>query len=376
VIRQLVDTIARGASLIVTDRRWGATLSAAALGFGLFAGVAIGPGAAGTLATGPQQLIELPSLVADEGEGESEVEGSGSSGGSDGGLAPLASGGETSSLESFPSAPLATAPVEPLPPAEEPAAGAKKPPPGEELAETGPETTALKGTVVHANRQAGSYALVIKGGELVPVHAAKLPRAGTKLSVEALQLANGTFAEEGARKSEGQGNGASFRGVVTFVRPDPLAPAYTLSGRGASLLVEVPADPSGALPTLPAVGSYASAEVAIEPDATLLQSKIEIEPGEPATYLDLSGIYAGISPETGKLLLSADDTRAGEADLSLAVPPGIDTAKLKPGDSYLATATVEADGTLTLAGVASDEWRKGAEDPISAMGDLARLNRR
>ena len=371
MIRQLIDTIARGASLIVTDRRWGATLSATALGFGLFVGVAIGPGTAGTLATGPQQLIELPMLVDDDGEDRPEAVAGGLSTGPSG-ATPLAAGGEASSLESFPAAPLAAAPVEPLPPAEEPASKPKKQVAGEEAGEGEPETTALKGTIVHANRAAGSYALAIKGGELVPLHGAKLPQAGTKLSVEALQLANGTFAEEGARKGEGQAGNASFRGVVTFVRPDPLAPVYTLSGRGASLLVEVPADPSGALPPLPAVGSYATATVAIEPDASLVQSGVEVEPGEPATYLDLAGIYVGIASETGKLLLSADDTRASEADLSLTVPASIDTAKFEVGESVLATATVEPDGTLTLTGIASDEQRKGADDPLAAQGDLKR----
>ena len=34
--------------------------SAVALGFGLFVGVAIGPGAAGTLATGAAQIVEIP----------------------------------------------------------------------------------------------------------------------------------------------------------------------------------------------------------------------------------------------------------------------------------------------------------------------------
>ena len=54
----------RWAALPVTNRRWAAPLAALALGFGLFAGVAIGPGATGTLATGAPQVIELPSLLA------------------------------------------------------------------------------------------------------------------------------------------------------------------------------------------------------------------------------------------------------------------------------------------------------------------------
>ena len=38
----------------------------------------------------------------------------------------------------------------------------------------------------------------------------------------------------------------------------------------------------------------------------------------------------------------------------------------------MATANVGADGVLTLAGIASDEHRKGADDATTAQGDLKR----
>ncbi len=408
MIRKLANTMARGASLIVTDRRWGATLSAAALGFGLFAGVAIGPGATGTFATGPQQLLEIPSFGGG-GEGASEVE-STASAESPAESAPLASSEESSSLESFASAaPLASESSEALPTEEEPAAEAKTPP-AEEEEEVEPETTALAGTVVHANPAAGSYTLAIKGGELVPVHTRKLPRVGTELSLGGLQLANGTFAEQGTPKRKGQATKASFRGVVTHLDPDPAAPAYTLSGRGASIFVHVRPDPSGVIPPLPTLGAYATASVDIEkaqpvpipattapvaeppldpagpptcvpdpvlappapPTAVLWQRELKPEGTEPATYLDLSGIVTAVCPDTAQLLLSADDTRESDAHITLAVPPNLDLSKLKLGDSLLATANLAADGTLTLAGLASDEQRKGADDPKSAQGDLKR----
>ncbi len=371
MIRGAIDTLGRGAALIVTNRRWGATLSAAALGFGIFAGVAIGPGASGSLAGGAPQLIALaPPAAEGEGEGGAEFDGSSESSGGFGSSFG-ASGGETESFEAFPSAaPLAGGSAEPLPVAEEgPAAEPKAPPSAEE---EGPEATALAGTVAHVNKAAGSYSLAIKGGELVPVHASKLPQAGSKLSVEAVQLANGTFAEEGERERKGAAKVASVRGVVTDVNEDPAAPAYTLSGRGASLLVRVEPDPTGAMPELPPRGAYATVEASIEPGADLAQRKIELEPGEPSTYLDLAGIYAGPDPETGQLLLSSDDTRAGKRDLQLTVPARIKTTKLEAGDSYLATAEIKPDGTLELAGIASDEQRKGADDDDSAQGDLKR----
>jgi len=370
MIAELSNRFLRATALVVTDRRWAATLSATALGFGLFVGVAIGPGADGTVASGAQQIV-MPSSAWGTSEGED-----GEGGGAEPALAGPAGGSGAGEEEAFSSLP-ASEPFVPLesepppPPAEEPASE-KAPSASKEEEPKGPETTELKGAVVHANPAAGSYALVIGGGELVPVHASKLPQPGAKLTVEGLQLENGTFAETDPPVRSGRATQASFEGTITFVDPDPAAPAYTVSGRGSSLQIEVPPDPTGAVPSLPVLGARVTVTAAIEPEGSLLQQKIEIEVGEPSVYLDLSGIYGGLHPETGQLLLSADDTRASEADLALVVSPRIDTEKLRQGDSYLATAEVGPEGSLTLVGIAGDEQRKGADDPKAAQGDLRR----
>lgn len=370
-----VSQALRGASLVVTDRRWAAPLSAAALGFGLFAGVAIGPGTAGSLATGAQQIIEIPSSGGDEGQ---------STGGGAGAVSSESStlsdiGGEAGGLEeeAIPSSvPLAPEPVEPLPaPAPEPAA---KPPPAGEEGEDESEGQAFEGTVLHANAAAGSYAMAIEGGELVSVHASKLPQPGAKLSALLVGLANGTFAEaEAPEVKKKQATEAAFRGTVTYADADPASPAYTVSGRGASLLIHVDSDPSGAAPQLPAIGSLVTVTARIEApadpegDPTLVQGKVAIEDVPPSTYLELAGIVKEVSPD-GHLLFSADDNRESEADLTLAVPESLDTTKLEPGDSYLATAEVDPDGALKLTGITSDEHTKGANDSASAQGDLKR----
>jgi hypothetical protein len=359
-MKAVVDRMLGAFALVVTDRRWAAPLSASALGFGLFVGVAIGPNAAGTLA-GATQILEMPT-VADEG-GATEVEAGGSSGGlgeslAGGGGAPLA---ET---------PLAPAPVAPAPPAEEEPAPEPKPPPDEPTEPESEEETELKGVVVQANPAAGSYALAIVGGELVPIHARKLPVPGAKLTVLARRLANGTFAEAEPPDRKGRAVQAGFRGVVTYVRPDPAAPAYTVSGRGASLLVHVDPDPSGATPQLPVLGARVTVTAAL--GEGLRQRTVEVEEGEPSTYLDLSGIVQAVLPDTAQLLLSADDADEGEADLTLAVPTAIDLATVQPGHSYLATATLGPDGSFALTGLASDEYTKGADDPTLALGDLRR----
>lgn len=363
-----VEQALRGAALVVTDRRWAAPLSAAALGFGIFAGVAIGPGTTGSLATGAQQIIQLP------GSGG----GNGQSGGGGGPVAstesaPPLEGGEAGSFEAAipSSAPLVAEPVESLPaPVDEPAA---KPAPtagkGEEEEEAA-ETQDLKGTVVHANPAAGSYTMAIKGGELVSVHAPELPEPGTKLEVPLRRLANGTFVEAGDLAEEKRGaTEATFRGVVTYANPDPAAPEYTVSGRGSSLLIHLDPVATGASVELPPIGTHVTVTASF--DSGLWQEKVDMEPGPPSTYLDLAGVVKEVTPD-GHLLFSADDNRESEVDLTLIVPEDLDATKLKPGDSYLATAEVESDGSLQLSGIVSDEHTKGAEDAGSAQGDLAR----
>lgn len=361
-----VDQALRGASLVVTDRRWAAPLSAAALGFGVFAGVAIGPGAAGSLATGAQQIIEIPSPVG----------GGGQSRGGGGGIAstesaPTREESEAGSFEAaIPSSlPLAPEPLEPLPaPAGE---AAPKPAPTAEKdeEEEAAETQTLKGIVVHANPAAGSYAMAIKGGELVSVHAPELPEPGIKLEASLRRLANGTFVEAGDLEEEKEAAEATFRGAVTYTNPDPAAPVYTISGRGSSLLIHLDPVAIGATAELPPIGTYVTVTVSF--DSGLWQEKVATEPGPPSTYLDLAGMVKEVSPD-GHLLFSADDKRESEADLTLTVPEDLDTTRLKPGDSYLATAEVEPDGSLKLSGIVSDEHTRGADDPASAQGDLKR----
>lgn len=229
------------------------------------------------------------------------------------------------------------------------------------------------------------------------------------MSVPVRTLANGTFVEAGPRKKTGTKPSASFSGIVTYIKADPAAPAYSVSKRGVSLLVRVVPDPTGAAPVLPALGAYATVTAAVEaipppaspsvapvpdpaappaplcdgqpllsplvpsPAANLWQSELDAD-GVPFAYSDFAGIVTAVCPGDGKLFLSADDTREGAADLAFAVPKSIGTKKLKPGDSVTATAEIGADGTLTLKGLASDEKTKGADDAKATQGDLVNHN--
>ncbi len=419
----------RWAAIPVTDRRWAAPLAAVALGFGLFAGVAIGPGAAGTLATAPYQLIEMPGLGGggDESEGgeEGEEEPFGSA-------APEASGGFGGEEESPGIVPVVPFPEEPLEPGGEEELPSKGPEPKEEEK---PEAQELVGTVVHVNPAASSYTVAEEGGVMSAVHSGKLPPAGAQIEVPIRTLANGTLAEAGKRKTTASKKRATLAGIVTFVDADLAAPSYAVSNKGTSLLVKIQPDPAAAVPPLPVLGAYASVTVSIEapkpasasaalpeegqsetppsgetppesvpppvvappapapaaapavptdgcvpdptvsppppvaPKGTLWQGQLS-GGGAPFTHSDFEGIVEAVCPATAQLLVSADDIRESGHDLLFAVPAGIDTSKLVVGDSILASADIGADGTLALTGLASDARLKGAEDAEAVQGDL------
>ena len=356
----------RWASLPVTDRRWAAPLAAIALGFGLFAGVAIGPGAAGTFATGAPQIIEMPDFSG----GTDEESGGGGKAAPPIAAAPESSesfGGEEESPAGFaPVAPLEEEAFESAGAEEEPAPAAG--PTKEQKEPAQPEEQELAGTVVHVNPAASSYTVAETGGVMSAVHAGKLPAPGAAVEVPIKALANGTLGEAGRRHKTDSKGVAELAGIVTFVKADPTAPAYAISNRGSSVLVHVQPDPSGALPPLPILGAYGTAQVAIE--AGVLWQRRLSAGGAPFTHAELEGIVTAVTAETAQLLISADDVRESGQDVVLAIPPQIDASALAVGDSVLAGADISADGALTLTGLASDERLKGAENTEATQGDL------
>jgi hypothetical protein len=354
------------ATLPVTSKRWAAPLAALALGFGIFAGVAIGPSAAGSLATAPY-LIEMPNPASSDSGGEEEAEeefeaeggGETASFGEEevGGFEEEASFAPVVEEETF--EPEEETPVEKMP-AQLNEENAEK---SEE-----PEAEELAGTVVHVNSMAGSYTVAETGGLMSAVHAGRLPTAGAKIEVPIRALANGTLAEAGKRVKTKTTKAAELAGIVSFVNADPLAPAYTVSNKGTSALVHVTPDPGGALPELPVPGAYITVKATIEA-GRLTQTQLS-GGGAPFTHVELEGIVGAVEADPAHLLLSADDIRESGLDLTLNIPAGINATKLAIGDSVLASADVGPDGSLTLTGLASDERLKGAEDAKATQGDL------
>ncbi|HEX5610400.1 MAG TPA: hypothetical protein VFX45_09960 [Solirubrobacterales bacterium] len=384
----------RWAALPVTDRRWAAPLCAAALGFGLFAGVAISPGTSGSDAAPILALQPTAAPVSEEPAAEAPEEEA---------LEEEAGGEELEeefpveeeSFESFPEEEFSEETFEEEPFEEEEL-------PDEEENEPEEETQVVRGLVVHTNPAAGSYTLVEAGGLLSAVHATKLPTVGTKVEVPVRTLANGTSAEAGTRKRTGTTTATSLTGIVTFVDPDPAAPAYAVSKRGSSVLVRVHPDPTGVVPPLPALGAYATVEVDVEvppappvpvappatpapvppppscapdpslpaaplPAAVLWQRTIDAD-GAPFASSDVAGVVLGICP--GQLLLSGDDARETSKGTVVTVPGSIKLGKVAVGDSVLGMVEIEPGGGLKLTGLASDERTKGADDAKATQGEL------
>jgi hypothetical protein len=240
-------------------------------------------------------------------------------------------------------------------------------------------------------------------------------------------LVNGTFAETGKRSKKGKAKTASFSGTVTSV--DPQAAAYTVSARGASVLVRVqPGTPQaaqlpqlGALVTVgvtiaepgPAAAAAPPAQTVTPPSETatppavtgapptatatpgaapqppscpapaapilpaklaaaqLWQTGLQVT-GQASGPVDLEGIAQASCPAPRQLLLSADDVREGAQDVTLAsADPGIDLSRVLPGQPIDVTATLAADGSYSITGLSGDQGRKGADDPSTGQGDQA-----
>jgi hypothetical protein len=254
---------------------------------------------------------------------------------------------------------------------------------------------------VHLNPVAGSYTLATSGGELMPVHAHQLPKAGSRVSVVVRQLFNGTFAEKGKRSVKGNETQAKLTGYVSY--RDPTGNVYALSVRGASILIHVPESDAEGSPAIPPLGAYAETMAKIEqpqpegkrsrdqrrraaatadpectagtgPDAgsgAVLDQTHAKFTLPPVHYVDMEGIVGETCTDPGELTLSADDVRESTRNLLLAAPSPIDVTKLESGDAIDVTAELGEDGSYTVTGLSSDQGVEGASDRSAAQGDQA-----
>jgi hypothetical protein len=277
-------------------------------------------------------------------------------------------------------------------------------------AATKPRPQILSGTVVHTNRAAGSYSLA-QGGPLVAIHARSLPEPGARVRTPVRQLINGTYAEDGKRKTRSPVGRATFSGTVTF-RPDQQSQTqqgqhfYSVSGTGTSVLVHVRPDAAGNAslpefasqvtvtvsfdspsatppPTTPPTGTTTTPQPTANAcdtdgeavaagqttDPTVQLNQVDRKVDQSAvTSSSLAGIVQAVCPGTSQLVLSADDVRASDQDSVLSVASGIDLRKVHVGRPITATVTLKPPDLLSLGSLAGDQGVKGADSQKQVQG--------
>jgi hypothetical protein len=375
----------RWAALPIIDRRWTAPMSALALGFGLFVGVAIGPGTQGSLGTTKPMVIQLPppetqtAAVPDRAfnGGDDKPEPPPATSGGGRGSPPTAQspGFNTPPPASTPTFPptTTTPPVTTTPPATTTTTDETTTTP-----EPTVEPTTFTGTVIHLNPEAASYT-VADHGRLIAIHSHRPPNLGKVIEVEARELANGTYVEQGNRDESGTRGQTSFGGTVSF--RDPATGVYTVSAPGVSLLVR------GGLHRIPDVGDRVEVDARIAdnpeelpvtepghagcgrppavpkpPRVALEQTGLRFADGDRATTTEVEGLVEGVCRDSRKLLVSADDLRESGHDVALSVPEKIKIGALKPGQVLSLSAEIGSGAALGLTAVAGDRGRDGAED--------------
>jgi hypothetical protein len=268
----------------------------------------------------------------------------------------------------------------------------------------------FSGTVIRSNPVAQSYT-VSTGGGLVAIHADTLPKVGDQVESTVRKLNNGTYAESGTRNPTGSADGASFQGTVTYCADleQPTAPCdgsnstdhyvYTVSSLGASVLVTWP---HSATSPPPQVGTRVQVGVqigvAFQPVQPLssddwtpydgcnpsgneqsgVPAQTNTVPELTETSITSSGTATSTTLEAtvqtvcpGGLVFSSDDIREAGRDLgAIAIPAGIDPAKLSRGQAVQLAVDVAGDGALTLKGVTSDQGAAGADDASQGQGTL------
>jgi hypothetical protein len=262
----------------------------------------------------------------------------------------------------------------------------------------------LAGTVLHTNPAAKSYTLTSQAGQMSAIHTRDgLPDPGTKLDVKVRTLANGTYAEDGKRRRTGHRNVASLGGTVTF--SDAAASAYTVSTRGASVLVRVEPGAKGRLPDVgssvtvsgrirelepgpatsdggpswtpvPATQPSQAAEcgeppaIGRGPEFTVTQRSVDAG-SEFVGFSDLEAVVQGICESSNRLLVSADDVDEAQQNLSIAVGDAdVDLDELEIGDVLAISAEIDdKDGSLKLSRLADDGGIKAADAGSADEGD-------
>jgi hypothetical protein len=146
------------------------------------------------------------------------------------------------------------------------------------------QAAVVRGTVVHRNPRARSFAVAGPAGHLFAIHAAHSPRPASVVMVSVRRLRNGTYASRRLRiLAHHRGVRVHLRGTVSFV--DRRHGTFTLSARGVSMLVRTGGGHRARVASaLPAVGSIVTATGTVDGQEVELQ----VTPQAGGAYLLVS----------------------------------------------------------------------------------------
>ncbi len=214
--------------------------------------------------------------------------------------------------------------------------------------------TPWNGVVVTTDAHRGTAVTASAGGLVrtlrLSLGAARL-RAGYRISVKALPLADGTFASLGVRVT-GRATSARVRGVVVGYQRKL---ARTLVSAGGSVFAyRAGASRTTAAVSEPKPGDKIVAEVSLKDGGNLVATSISTV--GHAGMVELEGIFTKL--DGARLELAAVERGL----VSVAVPAGVTLPALKPGDEITVIAEIGADGSFTLVSLdAKDSDGKGAD---------------
>jgi hypothetical protein len=236
------------------------------------------------------------------------------------------------------------------------------------MATTGVASAAsLKGTVVHRNTHAHSFAIATSSGRLAAVHSANRPRAGRVVVVSARSLRNGTFAASKVR-TVGRSHRARFRGTVTYAQR--AKGVYTVSSNGVSLLVHrrLRGARAATLATdVPPVGTIVTVVTQINDDGTVEAEDVQ-QQGQDTNGIEIEGRVLAIDQVARTLSISSDDDEVSTGNLLVHVPATFDLKQFTVGQEVKLLTTLQTDGSYLLTGSSSDDNENEADGENNQQG--------
>jgi hypothetical protein len=216
-----------------------------------------------------------------------------------------------------------------------------------------PGTAAAKsGIVVKVDRAGALTAVAGTHGSVALVHGKASAAMGSRVTFAAKPLANGTLSTTTFRVV-GHAKRVHVRGLVLAHR----AGGYLMSAHGAVLAIRVLRHTQSANDTgTPPVGTTVDVTASISAD------QLDQEDAQPLLTDARSGAIEGhlVTAPAGTIAV-----RSEGLTLVIAVPTGFDTSKFALGDEVLASFQRQADGSLLLTALASNDQTGEEQDDDS-----------